>query len=79
MVKIEAEYKKAQKIYQRHLKSRLEKRYKGRIVAIEVDSGDYFIGKDEIEAYDKARAKHPADTFCFLRIGYRATHFVGAF
>lgn len=76
-MKTEAEYRKAQRIYQRYLRDRLSRKYRGKIVAIEVKSGDYFIGEDEIEAYDKARAKHPGDTFCFLRIGYRATHFVG--
>jgi len=37
--------RKAEAIYRTKLKPKLEKKYKGRIVAIDVDSGDYFLGR----------------------------------
>lgn len=70
--------KKADQIYERQLREILEKDHKGEIVAIEIASGDYFLGNNEIEAYEKAIQKYPNKTFVYKRIGYQATHFVGA-
>ena len=42
---------KVEEIYQR-IKDKL-KSQEGKIVAIDIDSGDYFIGDDTLEAYDK--------------------------
>ncbi len=70
---------RGKKIYEERLKSLLEPDHKGEIVAVEVESGDHFLGKSEIEAYDKAVAKHPGKQFAFLRVAFRTTHYVGAF
>jgi hypothetical protein len=61
-----------ERIYYEKLKPILEPKYKGKIIAIEVDSGDYFIGDSVIEAGDKAKQKYPDKIFHFMRIGYRA-------
>jgi len=50
------------------------KKDKGKIVAIEIESGDYFIGDDELEAARKARDKFPDKIFVFFRIGYPVVH-----
>lgn len=68
---------KGRGIYQKQLKGILEPEHKGEIVAIEVDTGDYFLGKTVIEAVDKGREKYPAKGFYFMRVGYKAVHFVG--
>ncbi len=70
--------KRANRIYETQLREELEKYHKGEIVAIEIDSGDFFLGINEIEAYEKAVKEHPDKTFVYKRIGYKATHFVGA-
>lgn len=56
------------------IKDELEKEHKGEIIAINVDTGDYFLGKSVIEAGDKGREKYPEAIFYFARIGYRAVH-----
>ena len=56
------------------LKSELEDKYYGLIVAIEPYSGDYFVGKSVIEAGDKGKQKHPDKIFYFVRPGFRAVH-----
>ena len=62
-------------IYEK-IKDKLEPAHKGEFVAIEVDTGDYFVGKDLIEADRKARKKYPDAVFYLARIGYRAAwHF----
>ncbi len=50
------------------------KKNKGKIIAIEVESGDYFIGEDELDAAQKARCKFPDRIFVFFRIGYPVVH-----
>jgi hypothetical protein len=69
--------KRGKKIYQQKIKRMLEKDHQGEIVAIEVESGDYFLGKTVIEAADKGKKRHPQKGFYFIRIGHKAVHFVG--
>ena len=64
---------KGKEIYKK-IKDRLEPAHKGEIVAIDVKTGDYFLGKDVVEADEKAREKYPADVFYFNKIGYRAVY-----
>jgi hypothetical protein len=45
---------------------------KGTIVAIEVDSGDYFMGDIMLQAGFKGREKYPHKEFFFFRFGYKA-------
>jgi len=61
-------------LYQQRLKSQLDPTYHGQIVAIEVESGDYFIGKSVTEAARKAKEKHPEKVFYFVKIGFPAVH-----
>ncbi|MGH7453365.1 MAG: hypothetical protein ACRENG_18590, partial [bacterium] len=58
-----------EEIYRRKLKKKLEPKYNGKIIAIEVESGKYFIGDTLGEAGDKARAVFPDKIFFFMRIG----------
>lgn len=52
----------------------LREKHRGQFIAIEVDSGDYFIGQTEMEANQKARTKHPGKVFFLGRIGYRTVY-----
>ena len=67
--------KHAEEVYQK-IKDQL-KWQEGKILAIDVESGDYFIGKDTIEAYKKGRKKYPHKEFFFKRIGTKAAFMVG--
>ena len=69
--------KKARVLFER-INKELVPRYKGKIVAIDTDSGNYFIGDSELDAYRKAVQKCPDKQFVFKRIGFDSTHFVGA-
>ena len=63
-----------ERIYHEKLKPLLEPQYKGKIIAIEVDSGDYFIGDTVMEALQKAKARYPEKIFHVIRVGFRAVH-----
>ncbi len=68
---------RAKAIYDERLRDKLEPDHNGEIIAVEVESGDYFLGDSEVEAYDEAVKKHPGKKFAFLRVGAEATHTVG--
>jgi len=57
--------------YGRFLRAKLEPQYNGKFLALEVESGDYEMGDTQIEALDRAEAKHPNSVFYIHRVGYR--------
>ena len=63
-----------QAIYDKKLRAKLEPKHNGKIVAIEVESGDYFIGENLNEASLKAKQKYPNNVFYFVRVGYPAVY-----
>lgn len=62
------------RIYREKYGKKLERTKKGKIIAIEVESGDGFIANTTIEAAVKAKARYPKKLFYFKRIGYPAVH-----
>jgi len=56
------------------LRKKIESRYKGQIIAIEAESGEYVVGKDELQVALEAVKKFPGKQFTFFRIGYPAVH-----
>ncbi len=52
------------------IKPRLEKKYQpGYFVTIEVNSGKFFVGKNPIEAIDKAKKHFPHKQFFLTQVG----------
>jgi hypothetical protein len=51
----------------------LEAEHYGECVAIEVKSGEYFLGRTMDEALDKAEQKYPNAKFFVVRVGELAT------
>jgi len=47
-----------------------EAKHKGMVVAIDPDSGNYFLGKDTFAAIGKGKKKFPGSVFYCIRIGY---------
>lgn len=64
--------KKGKKFYYENLKDKLELDHKGEIVAINHETGDYFIGKTVLDAVKKGRQKYPNAVFYSIKIGYPA-------
>jgi len=63
---------KARKIYNERLKDTLEAKSHGQFVAIEADSGDFFLGSTPLEAVNSGKWRHPKKTFHVMKVGYRA-------
>lgn len=64
-------------IYQQRLRNQLEEGNEGKILVIDVETGDYELDVDEVQAVQRARAVHPDHAFCMLRVGYDAVHSFG--
>ena len=60
-------------IYEAGLRARLEKTNMNDFVAIEPDSGEYFLGKTLTEAAVAAEAAYPDRRAFVFRIGHEAT------
>jgi hypothetical protein len=69
---------RAEAIYQERLKNRLESTNPDDFVAIEPESGEFFLGKTLSEAIQAARAAHPTILPFALRIGHESTVELGA-
>lgn len=65
--------KKGQRVLET-IPKKLKEEHFGRFIAIEVDSGDYFIGETAMEATRQAQVKHPDKIFFLGRIGYRTAY-----
>lgn len=68
---------RAKQLYAEQLQPLLEQQHPNRFVAIEPESGDYFLGDTFDEAVKSARAKHPSRLTHTIRIGHRAAFHMG--
>ncbi len=68
---------RAKRIYAEQLQAVLEAQHRDRFVAIEPESGEYFLGDTFDEAVKSATAKYPCRLSHTLRIGHRAALHMG--
>ena len=64
---------KGENVYQK-IKDVLDPTYRGKIVAIEPESGDYFLGEDVVESTQLAKKKHPGKLFYYVKVGFPVVH-----
>lgn len=69
--------RQAERLYEERLKDDLESRHAGEIVAIDIKSGEYYLGRNPIEAISRGRLEHPNVLFACLRIGGGPVYRVG--
>ena len=67
----------AKQIYADRLKSQMEAEHPNRHIAIEPDSGDFFLGDSFGEAVRAARNAHPSRLSFVIRIGHEAAVHLG--
>ena len=67
---IEEAERLGEQVYERHIRPRVEATHHGKIVAIDVDSGDYAIADTGLAAADALRKRHPALDVWVVRVGY---------
>lgn len=69
---------KAKTIYEQRLRAELESSHPDQFVAIEPDSGDFFVGSTYSESVMAARAAHPDRIAFVIRVGHEAAIHIGA-
>ena len=69
--------RRGQQLYAERLRPVLEPGQDGRFIAIEPDSGDYFLGDTALEAIKALRRTYPDQLACLLRVGYPAVAEIG--
>lgn len=70
--------RRAEELYEQRLKALLEATHLNEFVAIEPDSGDYFLGSTLSEAAQGLRKAHPGRRGFIMRVGHRAAVHIGA-
>ena len=58
--------------YERRLKQQVEPVHVGEFLVVDVNTGDYEIGKDYIQPTERLLAKRPGAVLYALRVGYRS-------
>ena len=71
-------FKRAERVYEERLRVDLERTHPDAFVAIEPESGDFFLGRTLSEASAGAHAAHPDRRSCVLRVGHTVTLQIGA-
>jgi len=64
-------------IYEQRIRPKVEVGNRGKIVAIDVDSEEFEIGKDGMSAAKQLLARRPTAQIWCVRIGYPAVHRFG--
>lgn len=65
-------------LYQSDIRAKVEPGNKGKILVIDIETGDYEIDDDHLKATRRALAKHPGAALYGLRIGYPALGKIGS-
>lgn len=69
--------RRGDEIYERDIRGHVEGKFDGRVVAIDIGSGQYVIADDALTASERLLAQEPeADIWC-VRIGHRALYRLG--
>ncbi len=71
--------RQGEEIYRQRLKDQLEKSHRDEFVAIEPQSGDYFLGKTLGEAIEASRRAYPERLAYAVRVGHPAAVHLGAY
>ena len=64
-------------IYERDIRHLVEADHHGEVVAIDVDSGSYTLGKNAIAASEALRDRQPDAQVWLMRVGHRALYRFG--
>jgi hypothetical protein len=70
--------RRGEELYEQQIRGQIdEENNKGKALVIDIETGDYEIDEDGLEAAHRARAKHPDAALYAMRIGYPAYSKIG--
>jgi hypothetical protein len=69
--------RRGDEIYEREVRARVEAGNRGKVVAIDIETGAYALGETALAAAKRLRVQHPDAEIWFVRVGHRALHRIG--
>jgi hypothetical protein len=69
--------RRGHEIYEFQVRSQVEEDNHGKIVAIDIETGNFEVAKDSLTASDRLLGKYPNAQIWFVRIGHRAVDRIG--
>ncbi len=66
--------RRGEEIYENSIRSQVEAEFDGKILAVDIGSGDYEIDDTTLPAADRLRLRHSDAEIYILRIGYDAVY-----
>lgn len=69
--------RRGDEIYDQQVRAHVKAGNEGNVVAIDVETGAYAVGKTALAASKRLRSQHPEAEIWFVRIGHRALHRIG--
>jgi len=69
--------RRGDEVYEQRVRPLVEQSNQGKVVAVDIKTGDYALADDALAACDQLLARHPnAEIWC-VRVGHRALHRIG--
>lgn len=69
--------RRGMELYEQRVRSQVEAGNHGKIVALDIDSGDFELAEDTLSASERLLARHPDAQIWCVRIGHRAVYHFG--
>jgi hypothetical protein len=61
-------------VYEQRIRPQVEAGNRGKVVALDVDTGDFKVAEDSLAASQRLLVRHPDAQIWCVRIGYPAVH-----
>lgn len=68
---------RGKEIYQQQIQEKVEPEHKGKFLSVDIETGDYEIGTDDLAPTMRLLAQRPDAVIYSLRIGFEAAHRMG--
>ncbi len=68
---------RGEEIYERAIRSKVESQFDGFFLVMDVETGEYELDRDDLNATKRMLAKNPDAVLYGLRIGHRAAYRLG--
>jgi hypothetical protein len=71
--------RRGKEIYDRDIRAKVEPEHRGKLLAVDVDTGDYALGDTSLAALTNLRAKRPDAVAHLIRVGYPTAMRIGGY
>lgn len=69
---------RGQTLYDQQIRAQVEPQHPGDFLILDIETGDYEIDVEDVQALQRAKAKHPDGAFYIVRIGAPTAYRLGA-